>query len=122
MLQREHRTDHAIERGERVADRDTDARRRPVRRAGDVAQPAHRFANDAETRALMVRTGLSVTGDANHDQSGVDRGERRVIEAPSLERARAEILDDDVGAPGERSRDCLSLRLAQSEAYQHLVV
>jgi hypothetical protein len=39
MVQRHHRADHAVQRRDRIADRDTDARRRHVRIAGDVAQP-----------------------------------------------------------------------------------
>ena len=95
---REQRADDAVERGQRVADRDAGARRRPVRRAGDVAQPAHRLADHAEPRPLAVRPRLAVARDAHHDEPGIVGGERFVGEAPRLQRAGTEILDDDVGA------------------------
>ena len=97
MMQRHQRADHAVQRGERVADADVHAHRRTVRKTGDVAHAAHRFADRAETGLVAVRPGLAEAGQAHHDQSRVGRRERVVAEAPLLERARAEILDHDVG-------------------------
>ena len=50
VMQRHERADHAVQRRERVADADVHAHRRPIRKSGDVAHAAHRFADGAETR------------------------------------------------------------------------
>ena len=113
--------DHAVKCGERVADADVHAHRRPLRKPGNVAHATHRFADRAEARPVAVRAGLAEAGQTNHDQSRVDGRERVVAEAPFLERAGSEILDDDVGFPGEPPRDLLAVRGTQIHGHRLLV-
>ena len=120
-FQRHQRADDAIQCGQRVADRDAGARRRAIGRAGDVAQSAHRLADDAEARAFAIRAGLPVAGNADHDHAGIDGGEGFVGEAPVLERAGAEVLDHDVRAFHQRARDRLAVRLPQVDGDRSLV-
>jgi hypothetical protein len=47
-MQRHQRADHAMQRGNGVADGNADARRRQVRITGDMAQSAHRFGDGAK--------------------------------------------------------------------------
>ena len=121
MMQRHQRADHAVQRGERIADADVHAHRRPVGEARDVAHATHRFADRAEARPVAVRAGLAEAGQTNHDQSRVDGRERVVAEAPFLERAGPEILDDDVGLPGKPARDLLAVRRTQIHGHRLLV-
>ena len=50
------------------------AHRRPVGKAGDVAQAAHALADGAEARLVFVRPGLAEAGEAQHDQARVEGG------------------------------------------------
>src|SRR5690606_12828605 len=72
VVERDERPQRAEGGGQRVADADPDPRRRPVRVAGDVAQPAHGLTDDTEPGPLAVRAGLAVARDADHDQLRVD--------------------------------------------------
>ena len=120
-MQRGQRADAGEGRGQRVADRDADARRRRDRVADDVAQAAHRLADRAEAGAARVGPGLPVAGDADHDEARVGGGELLPAEVPFLERARAEILDQEVGLRGELEQEPLPLGLAQVERDRFLV-
>ena len=111
----EQRADAGEGRGQRVADRDADARRRRDRVADHVAQAAHRLADRAETGAPGVGPGLPVARDAHHDEPRVGGGELLVAEVPLLERAGPEILDQDVGLRDELEQESLPLGLAQVE-------
>ena len=100
-------------RGERVAERDSRARRRLVRKAVDVAEASHRLRDGGVARALGVRPGLAVPGDAREDDAGIHRRQLLVAEVPALERAGAEVLGDDVRDAHELEQQLLPLRLAQ---------
>ena len=56
---------------------------------GDVAHAAHGFADRAEARAVLVRSGLPEARDAHHDEPGVVARQRVVAQVPLLQRARA---------------------------------
>src|SRR5690606_17992231 len=113
VVERDERPQRAEGGGQRVADADPDPRRRPVRVAGDVAQPAHGLTDDTEPGPLAVRAGLAVARDADHDQLRVDLAEPIPAEPPALQRARPEVLHQDVGGGDQAPRDLLPLRLAQ---------
>ena len=96
-------------RGERVAERDARARRRLAGEAVDVAEAAHRLRDRGVAGALGVRPGLAVPGDAREDDARVHRREPLVAEVPPLERARAEVLGDDVRDADELEQQLLAL-------------
>ena len=106
---------HGEHRGERVAERDACARRRLAREAVDVPEAAHRLRDGGVARALGVRPGLAVPGDACEHDAGVRRRQPLVAEVPALERARAEVLGDDVRDADELEQELLAPRLAQVE-------
>ena len=85
VLEREHRADDAVERGQRVADRHADARRRPIGRAGDVAQAAHRLADHAEPRPRVIRARSGRSPEMRTmTRPGFFARERRVVQPPRL--------------------------------------
>ncbi len=102
-------------RGERVAERDARARRRLVGVAVDVAEAGDRLAARGEARAVAVAAALAVARDARVDAARIDGVHLLGAEVPALHRARAEVLDDHVGARAQLGRDLLAARLAQVE-------
>ena len=121
VMQREQRADHAVQRSDRVAEREVRARRRSVGKARDVAHAADPFGDGGESRPLAIRPGLSVAGDAHEDELRVVARERVPAEVPLLERAGAEILDHDLRAAGEAPHDLLPLGTAQVAGHGFLV-
>src|SRR5688572_13908483 len=104
-----------------VADREVGPHRRLSRKAGDVAQPAHRLADRAEAGPLAVWPGLAVAGDAHQDQLGVVARERVPAEVPFLQRPGPEVLDHDVRAARQAAHDLLAFGPAQIAGHRLLV-
>ncbi len=112
------REQDALERrlgGERVAEADAVARRRLAGVAVDVSEARDRLAGGREPRALAVAAGLAVAGHARVDAAGVPLVHVVGPQAPALHRARAEVLQHDVGGGGELGGDPLPRGLAQVE-------
>src|SRR5205085_315086 len=107
--------------GKRIAERDVDPRRRLVRKAVDVAHPAHRFGDGGETGALGVRAGLPVAGDARDHEPRVDLPEALRPEVPLLERAGTEVLDEDVAVLDQLEQQLLAALDTQIERAALLV-
>ena len=103
-VQRHHRAEGRERRGQRVTERHAGPRRRPVGVAGDVPDTAHRLADGAESGPRRVRPGLAEPGHPGDDQAGVDLPEPFRGEAPALQRARPEVLQQHVG-PGREAAD-----------------
>src|SRR5438105_5034270 len=120
-MQREQRADHAMQRSDRIAEREVRARRRPVGKAGEVAHAADPFSDRGESRALTIRSGLAVTRDPHEDQLRVVARKRVPAEVPLLERAGPEILDHDLRAAGKAPHDLLALGTAQVAGHRFLV-
>src|SRR5207249_918740 len=106
---RGQRADHRVERCDVVREAHTDAHGRTVREAGDVADAAHRLRDIAEARPRPIRPRLPEAGDADHDEARILRPQPLRPEAPLLETAGAEILDQDVALPREAADQILSL-------------
>ena len=113
VVEGRHRAQSPEGRGERVAEADPHPRRRPVGEAGDVPDTAHRLADGPEPRLVPVRPRLPVPGYAHHDETGIDLAQVLVAEAPPLQGARPEVLDDHVGARDEPAGELLPLLLPQ---------
>ena len=103
-LQCQQHTDHAVQRGQRVAQAHARAHRHPAGLAHQVAQAAHRFGHHCEAGQVAVRAGLAVAADAQHDQPGVLSRQRLVAQSPFLQRAGLEVLDQHIGLGGQTAR------------------
>ena len=84
-------------------------------------RPAHRLADHAVAGALAVGPVLAEAADAHHHEPRVARGERLVAQAPALERAGAEVLDQHVALRGQVGHDRLALGPAQVDDDERLV-
>ena len=113
--------DHGEHGGQRVTQADAGAGRREARVAGRVPDAAHRLADAAEAGVVRARSGLPEARDVHHDQPRVDRGQRRVVQAPLGERARPEVLEDDVDLGRERAEQVAALRATQVDRHRPLV-
>ena len=121
VIEREQHADRAVQRRQRVADGDAAAHRHATRLAGEVAQAAHRLADDTEAGPVTIRAGLAIARDAQDDEAGVDRGERVGPETPAFERAGAKVLDQHIGLGDQPAREVLAFGLAQVERQRPLV-
>ena len=106
-MQRHHRADNAVQRGERIADGQIGAHRRPVRIAGEIAQSAHGLADCAEAGLIAIRPGLAEARQAQHDQPGIFRAQAIVSQTPLFHSAGAEIFDHNIGIPRQLAHDRL---------------
>ncbi len=111
-VQRGGRRVRGEDAGEVVGDRDADAYRWSVRIAGEVQQTAVADPDPIEARSRGVRPVLSEHRDAHGDEARVARGGADV---PLLQRARAKVLDDDVGGGGQAPVEVLAFGCAQIE-------
>ena len=84
-------------------------------------EAAHRLGQAAEAGPRRVRTDLAEAGDARDHEPRVDRVEASRAEAPALERAGPEVLDQHVGVGGERRQQVGALGLAEVERDRALV-
>src|SRR5690606_29275143 len=71
--------------------------RRLLGKAIDKGKTAVGLRQGSKARPRGIRSRLPETGDAEHDQARVDLREYVPAKTPLLQRARAEILDEDVG-------------------------
>ena len=97
------------------------ARRWAIVRTVDVPRAAEGRSDRRVAGPLVQGPGLAEGGDARHDQTRVDRVERVPSEAPALEDAGAEVLEDDVALRHQPADDILPLRRVQVEGHELLV-
>ena len=121
VSQRHQRADHAPQGGDRVADGNPGANRRAVLEAGNVAQSAHRLADRAEARLVLVGAGLAEARQAHHHQARVQRVEDIPAQAELFQYAGAEVLDQDVGIAEQAFQDRLALGVLEIEGQGFLV-
>ncbi len=92
-----------VPRGERIGDRAVGADGLAVGPAGERVVARERGALAAEPGVVLVRAGLAVQACADHHEVGLVLGERVVVEAEALHRARREVLGDRVRPLGDES-------------------
>jgi len=109
VVQSHQHADGTVQGGQRVPDGDTAAHRNLSRLAGEVAQAAHGFPDGAEARKIAIGTGLSITGNPQHDQAGVDGLEHIPTQPPFLHRAGPKVLDQHIALADEPPGDFLAL-------------
>ncbi len=97
MPQRHQRANHAPERGDGVTDGNAGTHRRTVLETGDIAQPAHGFANGAKSGLVLLRAGLTKAGQPHHHQPRVECMQGIPAQPELFQRAWAKVLDQDVG-------------------------
>ena len=94
-----------VQAGEQVDDRDPDphrpAARLAVGQAGDAHHPAHRLDDEIVAGAVGVGPVLPEAGDRRIDQARIGGAEAGGVEAELVEAADLEILDHDIGLPGQ---------------------
>ena len=95
--------------------------RRPVGIARQIREPAEGIADAPEPRPRAVGAGLAEAGDAHHHQLVVLLLEDVPAEAPFLQRARLEVLDEDIGLRDQPLQDLGALGLPQVEGGRLLV-
>ena len=121
MAQRHHDRGRRGEGGDPVGEAERRQGRRPVRGTGHRGKTAHRLGESAETGPATIRTGLAEASDACDHEPGVAGVQLFRADAPVLERARPEVLDEDVGLGHEVQQDRLGLRLREIQRDRPLV-
>src|SRR5262249_56787951 len=91
-----HKAEHVEERGRVVAGRDAVATRRAVREAVEIGHAAEGEADRVEGRARRVRPALAEARRSQDHEPWINGVKLRGRQVPALERARTEVLDDDI--------------------------
>src|SRR5207253_871770 len=101
-------SDCAVQRADEVADRHADVDRVAVRLARDRHQPAHRLRHDVQPSKLGIGTGLAPARGGDIDKAWIERRKTQVVELEVAHRARSQVLDHDVRAPDQLSKELLA--------------
>src|SRR5213078_2024416 len=80
-----------------VADRRTGLDRLAVTLAGDAHRPARRLGDWVEREAVLVGAAGAEALDLGVDDARVDRADDIVAKPQALDRARREVLGEDIG-------------------------
>jgi len=86
-----------------------------------VSEAAHCLGQSAEPRPVLVRAGLAEAADPNHYQAWIDRLQLLIPKPPTLHRAGAKTLDQDVGVLDQAFQDLGALGIAQVQRDAFLV-
>ena len=121
FVQRQQDADHAVQRGQRVADAHAHAHRHAAGLGGQVAQAAHGLGHNAEAGFVAVRPCLAVAADAQHDQARIELQQVLWPQAPAFHGARAEVLDQHVGINGQAAHDIARFGLLEIQRDRALV-
>ena len=84
-----------------------------ARIAGQVAQATNGLRDGPEACLLGQWTGLTETGDPDQNEARVHVFENGRAKPPFLEATGPEILDQDVGRPGQPENDLLGFRIVE---------
>ena len=96
-------------------------RRGAVFVAGLMRETAHRLGQRTEGTSPRVRSGLAEAGDTQHDQTRVDGVELFWAQAPLLQHAGPEVLDEHIGIGHEIAQYLLALRSTEFQGHAPLV-
>jgi hypothetical protein len=122
VAQGQHHPDRPIEARNVVAE---GSRSRHDRRfsgeAGEVGQAAESVRDVREAGPAAIRAGLPVARDAQHDEAGIHRAQRRPAEAPLLHPAGAEVLNKHVRLGDQLLEQLDAFRAAQINRNRLLV-
>ncbi len=120
--QRHQHADRAVHARHIVAERGRAGRhRRSARHPGEMGQATEGMGDSREAGTLAIRPGLTVAGDAQHHDAGIDARQNLIAEPPLLHRAGPEVLAYDVGLLDQPQEQFLPLAAAQIERHRPLV-
>ena len=88
---------------------------------GEVAQPAHRLADDAKCCAVALRTVLAVAGNAGDDEVGPCGAQSRFGQPHPVELSGAKILHQHIAMGDECKNGLTTLRMLEIERDTALV-
>src|SRR6187551_931956 len=107
--------------GGEIADRHAEANGGTIDFARHAHQSAFGLRDGVVAGTRFEGTGLSVAGHRGIDQPWMTLSQRSVVEAESLQRARLEVFDEDVGAFDQCVEYAPPLRLLEVEREAFLV-
>ena len=120
-VQRRQNGDGTEEPAGKVAHGHTGANGRAAGLAGNRHAAAVALGHHVEGSAVAVGTLFAEAGYAAGDDAGVDRSERRVVDAEPLGHGGTKIVDDDIRLGGEFVKEGAPSRLLQVDADALLV-
>ena len=103
-----------------VGHRERRQRRRALGLTGGDGEPAHGFHHRAEAGPIAIWTVLAPTRDASDDEPPIEAEQDVGAQAPLLQRAGDEILDEDVGVADEALQQILASRVREVERHRPL--
>ena len=101
LHERGENADDRIDAGDDVGDRNADALRLAVRRAGEIHDAAHALRHQIVAGARGIGSVLAEAGDRAIDQARIVLAQARLVEPELGEPADLEVLDQHIGARGE---------------------
>ena len=113
VMQREQDTDHAMQSCQGVADADADPDGYAAGFSGQMPQATHGLGHDAKAGSIFVGASLTVTTDAQHNQSRICFQQILGIESPSFHGARSKVFNEHVGFAGQTAHDILAFLASQ---------
>ena len=111
--QRRHHGEGAIEAGDHVGERERRQHRLAVGKAGAGGKAAHRLDQGAEAGQRRVGPGLAEARHPHDDEARIAPVQDTRAEPHLLQRAGAEILDQDVGGRDQRQQRVLGRGVAE---------
>ena len=121
VVERTEDGDGTVEAGEVVGQEDRRPHRRPVGVAVQRHEPAGRLGQRVVAALVVLRAVLPEAADRGVDDVGLHRPDGGVAHAPLVHGPGAEVLHDDVAAPGEVEEHLPALVGPQVEAEAALV-
>jgi hypothetical protein len=122
MMQRQQHADHAVQSHAEIDQRRAHAHRPGVLRAVDAHQPGHRLHSGVVAGQAAIGTVIAEAGDVAIDQLRELRLEHLLVaDAPFLERAGLEVVDQDVGGLEQAQQHLAPLGLGEVERRHALV-
>ena len=110
-----------MKRGQGVANTHPNSNRQTSWFGTEVAQASHRFSDNAKARLVFVRTRLTITTDAQHDQTWVECKQDFRPQSPSLHSTRSKVFNQDIGFSNQFAHNALRFSLAQVECQRTFV-
>ena len=107
--------------GEKIADRGTRLRGRPVDRAGRLHHAAHRLDREVHPEQVAVGPARAVAGRRRVDEPGIPRRKNVDARAEPFEDAGCEVLEQDVGPLHELQEHLDAARVFEVERHRLFV-
>ena len=119
--QRQHDSEGGIHAGGHVGDRGAAAHAAAAFFAGDADHAAFGLQDQVHGGPLAIGAVLAETRNRGIDDPGIAGTDRRITQAEFFERARAEVLDHDVGFLDHLEKELLAFRALEVDRQSALV-